>query len=202
MKEGLPYYQKRITESSTQEEKCGSGVRFARLELGFPVISCWLWIFEPHLPYVEGLTAPTCGRDHDASFMQVHLHPAFIGSPEVRRDHISDLWMMGEGEVIRYHSVASLKHSCDPPHPLCLPLLSSRMGKVHHEKGGEASAWSLKVSPRRCCQWGHMLQTLHESKKQTLSTMLGLLIATTGLSWWTQLLRGGWNTYSKIESTR
>ena len=40
MKEGLTFYQDRITESSTQDEECNSGVRFARLELGFHVISC------------------------------------------------------------------------------------------------------------------------------------------------------------------
>ena len=97
MKEGLAFHQERIAESSTQDEECNSGVRFARLELGFHVISCWLWIFRPHLPYVEGLTVPNCGRDRDASIMQFHLHPAFLGCPKVRRDYISDLWMIRGG---------------------------------------------------------------------------------------------------------
>lgn len=204
MKEGLVFYQKRITESSTQDEECSSGVRFARLELGFPIISCWCWIFEPHLPYVEGLTAPTCGRDHDASIMHFHLHPAFLGSPAVRRGHISDLWMItGRGGGSDRIPLSGLPKTFSWPSTSSLPsTLNSRIGKVHHEKGGEASAWGLKVSPRRCCQWEHMLQTWMKAGNKLLPQCWDCLLQPPAYpDEHSTSLRGGWNTYSKIKST-
>lgn len=131
----------------------------------------------------------------------VSSSPWFLGSPAVRRGHTSDLWMItglgsdqiplsGLPKTFSWPSTSSLTYTLK---------LQDREGTSW--KGWRSQCLRLKGEPQDMLPVRTHAPDLNESKKQTPTTVLGQLIATTSLSWWTQHLRGGWNTYSKIKST-
>lgn len=123
--------------------------------------------FWASIAYLEGITAPTCGRNHAASSMKFCPHPAFSAFPAATRDHMSDRGQWNVRGVVRCHSEAWLqKHPCGPP--CTLSLLPKQTNKQPNSSTVEAHRKGLKGGPlRRPPSQEHRLQTLHESRKQS-----------------------------------